>query len=199
MKVLSTILCRALVASAARAAAPPVRDGLVLWVDAAAQGTRSQQPAHTVLDGSARGLRGFQLVPERRPSLVSDGQAAYFRFDGKDDFLAFIGAKESAAELTVIVLAAPKSNPGNFSALCGMAATGNNDYTTGLNLDFGPSATKDLSVINVECPGCQGARDLLAPGFLNAADRPFGGFHVFTARSKIGNNGIEVFLDGFKG
>ncbi|HTD88329.1 MAG TPA: hypothetical protein VK850_17280, partial [Candidatus Binatia bacterium] len=170
-----------------------------LWVDAAAQGTRSQQPAHTVLDGSARGLRGFQLVPERRPSLVSDGQAAYFRFDGKDDFLAFIGAKESAAELTVIVLAAPKSNPGNFSALCGMAATGNNDYTTGLNLDFGPSATKDLSVINVECPGCQGARDLLAPGFLNAADRPFGGFHVFTARSKIGNNGIEVFLDGFKG
>lgn len=199
MKVLSRILFLALLANTAPAAEPPVRDGLILWVDAAAQGTHSQQPVDAVADASPRGLRGFQLVPERRPILVSDGQAAYFKFDGKDDFLAFIGAKESAAELTVIVLAAPKANPGNFSALCGMAAAGKNDYTTGLNFDFGPSATKDLSVINVECPGCQGARDLLGPGFFNAGDRPFSGFHVFTARSKIGNSGIEVFLDGFKG
>ncbi|HKQ39877.1 MAG TPA: ThuA domain-containing protein [Verrucomicrobiae bacterium] len=193
------VLLFVFLSNAADAAEPPVRDGLILWVDAATQGTYSQQPVDTVTDSSPRGLRGFQLAPEHRPVGISDGQAAYFKFDGKDDFLAFTGAKESAAELTVIILAAPKSNPGNFSALCGLAANSKNDYTSGLNLDFGPASTKDLSVINVECPGCQGARDLLGPGFVSAGERPFGGFHVFTARSKIGNGGVELFLDGFKG
>ena len=131
MKIQFLIL---LLASCGIAAEPVVSKGLILWVDASAQPTRSQQPVDMVVDGSSRGLRGFQLVPERRPTLVSDGQVGYFKFDGKDDFLAFAGAKESVAELTVFVLAAPKSNPGNFSALCGMAANGKNDYTTGLNL-----------------------------------------------------------------
>ena len=34
---------------------------------------------------------------------------------------------------------------------------------------------------------------------LNAAERPFGDFHVFTVRSRIGKAGDEFFLDGFKG
>src|SRR5689334_2067910 len=199
MRVQVAVLLLVLLAKAAFAVEPPVRDGLVLWVDASAQGIRGQQPVDAVIDGSKRGLRGFQLVPERRPLIVTDGEAAYFNFDGKDDFLAFTGGKESILELTVFVLAAPKSNPGNFSGLFATAATGKNDYTSGLNFDFGPGATKELSVLNVESGGSVGFRDLLGPGFLNAADRPFGGFHVFTARSKIGNGGTEVFLDGFKG
>lgn len=188
-----------LLASSVLAAEPPVRDGLFLWVDAGAQGSARQRPVDVVVDTSSRGVRGFQMAAERRPVLVSDGSAAYFKFDGKDDFLAFTGGKDSAAELTVFILAAPKANNGNFSGLFAAAATGKNDYTSGLNFDFGPSATKELSVLNVETAGAVGFRDLLGPGFLNAAERPFGGFHVFTARSKAGKNGTEVFLDGFRG
>jgi glucose/arabinose dehydrogenase len=198
MKMRLSVLFLALLASSATAAEPAVRDGLILWVDAAAQTTRRLQPVDMVVDTSSRGQRGFQLVPERRPILVSDGQTAFFKFDGKDDFLAFTG-KESASELTLFVLAAPKSNPGNFTALFGAAPMGKNDFNTGLNLDFGPGATKELSVVNVESAGAMGFRDLLGPGFLNAAERPFGGFHVFTLRAKNGKGGIEVFLDGFKG
>jgi len=54
-------------------------------------------------------------------------------------------------------------------------------------------------VLNVETGGGIGPRDLLVPGFFNAAERPFGDFHVFTVRSRIGKAGTEVFLDGFKG
>ena len=196
MKVQCIIL---LLAGCAFAAEPPVTDGLILRVDASAQPVRARQPVDVVVDSSSRGLRGHQLAPDRRPILVGDKQSAFFKFDGKDDFLAFTGARDSAAELTLFVLAAPKSNPGNFSGLLATAATGKNDYTSGFNLDFGPSATKELSVLNVESVGSAGFRDLLAPGFLNAAERPFGSFHVFTARSKVGKGGTEVFLDGFKG
>src|SRR6185436_15639761 len=92
-----------------------------------------------------------------------------------------------------------KSNGGNFSGLFGAAQLARNDYTSGLNFDFGPAATKELSVLNVESAGSTGFRDLLTPGFLNASDRPFGDFHLFTVRSRAGKAGTEVFLDGFKG
>ena len=187
-----------LLSSAAIAAELPVTNGLLLRVDAAAQTTRRQQPVDIVTDSSPRSLRAHQLLPEHRPMLMSDSGAAYFKFDGKDDFLAFIGAKESVAELTVFVLAAPKSNAGNFTALFAAAPVGKNDWNAGINFDFGPAATKELSVLNVESAGATGAGDLLEQRFLNAAEVPFGRFHVFTTRSRIGKGTFEVFLDGFK-
>jgi putative heme-binding domain-containing protein len=138
-------------------------------------------------------------VAERRPQFISDGEVAYLQFDGKDDFLAIPIGRKLTPEATIFVLAAPKANPGNFSALFGTAESGKNDYTSGLNVDFGPAGTPDLSVVNVETAGTSGARDLLVPGLLNAAERPFGDFHIFTVRSRIGKAGNELFLDGFKG
>src|SRR5262245_32546524 len=108
MRVRLAVLFLAPFVDVALAADPSVRDGVILWVDASAQGIRGQQPVDAVIDASPRGLRGFQLVPERRPTVVTDGETAYFKFDGKDDFLAFTGAKESSTELTVFILAAPK-------------------------------------------------------------------------------------------
>ncbi|MCI0739943.1 MAG: ThuA domain-containing protein [Gemmataceae bacterium] len=149
------------------------------------------------LDTSTTRAQAVQLAPERRPIFFADGAAAYVKFDGKDDFLAFGGARQPAAAITVFVLAAPAANPGGFSAMFAAAASGKNDYTSGLNFDFGAAQTKELSVLNVEGAGAVGIRDLLVPGFMNAAERPFGDFHVFTVRSKVGK--VEVFLDGFKG
>ncbi|MGI8603565.1 MAG: ThuA domain-containing protein [Verrucomicrobiales bacterium] len=186
-----------------------VREGLVLWLDASAQGgarqagslppLHNQQAADIFLDSSGTGRQAVQPVADRRPVFVSDGAAAYLKFDGKDDFLAINGARGLAAAVSVFVLAAPKANIGGFVALFSTAETGKNDYTSGLNLDFGPAPTNELSVLNLESSGAVGFRDLLVPGIFNAAERPFGGFHVFTARSKIGKAGNEVYLDGFKG
>ena len=193
--------------TAARAADPPVRDGLWLWLDAAAQrearqsasfpGTGHLQPVDFFLDTSGHNRRARQLAPDRRPVLHSDGETAFLKFDGKDDFLLVSANPETTAALTIFVLAAPRTNPGGFSAFLGSARTGQNDYASGLNFDFGPQPTKELSVLNVESAGSLGFRDLLTPGFFNATERSFGDFHVFTVRSLVGK--AEVFLDGFKG
>ena len=191
------------------AANSPPRDGLILWFDASVQpdlraktalpSIYNRAPVDIFLDAASNGLQAIQSAPERRPAFITDRESAYLRFDGSNDFLGFHLPGQSAAELTLFVLAAPKSNSGNFSGIFGTARAGHNDYTTGLNLDLGPQPTKDLSVINVETAGAVGFRDLLVPGFLNAADRPFGDFHVIAVRSKPGKGGTEVFLDGFKG
>jgi putative heme-binding domain-containing protein len=192
----------------AAAEAPP-RNELVLWLDASAQFAARQaaalpplgnlQPVDLMLDSAGTGRNAVQPVAERRPIYVSDGTVGYLKFDGKDDFLTVYGPRRLSAEATIFILAAPKSNNGNFTALFATAESSKNDYTSGLNLDFGPAATRDLSVLNLESGGATGFRDLLVPGLLNAAVRPFGGFHVFTVRSRIAKGGDEVFLDGFKG
>jgi putative heme-binding domain-containing protein len=210
MKLRSLFFAFALAAAAAtQAAQPPVQSGLVLWLDASAQpaarqkaslpGIGNLQPVDIFLDSSTNAWRSIQPAAERRPIFVSRSDATYLQFDGKDDFLSLTGPGGAFEEITVFVLAAPKTNPGNFSGLFATAAWGKNDYTSGLNFDFGPAATKELSILNVESVGATGYRDLLVPGFFNAAERPFGDFHVFTVRSKIGKAGTEVFLDGFKG
>lgn len=191
------------------AAEPPVKDGLVLWLDAEAQADlrRAQSlpaishlgPVDMILDGSGKGRHALQMTAERRPMGVSDGETSFWKFDGKDDLLSITGARQLSPAATIFVLAAPRANAGNFSGLFGTAEAGKNDYTSGLNLDFGPNATGELNVLNVESAGATGFRDLLEPGIMNAAERPFRDFHVFTVRSKIAKDGNEVFLDGFKG
>jgi putative heme-binding domain-containing protein len=184
-----------------------VRDGVWLWLDASAQRSARQsaglpsighlQPVDSLLDASGNQRHARQLAPDRRPAFHSDGEVAFLKFDGKDDFLSIAGPPEAAAELTIFVIAAPRTNAGAFSAFFGAARAGQNDYTSGLNFDFGPQPTKELSVLNVESAGATGFRDLLIPGFFNAIERPFGDFHIFTVRSRVGKT--EVFLDGFKG
>src|SRR5688500_13028436 len=183
-------------------------EGLVLSFDAAEQARlRAEygvpplgrfQPVDIAFD-AAQSRLATQTSPDRRPSLVADEQAAFFKFDGKDDVLVCNPGFSATEELTIFILAAPKTNEGNFSGMFGAAEFAKNDYTSGLNIDFGPQPTKELSVLNVESAGATGFRDMLVPGFFNAAERAFGDFHVFTVRSKAGKAGTEVFLDGFKG
>jgi hypothetical protein len=209
MKSVLFALALSFIVLPAGAEKPAVENGLVLHLDAATQPAVRQagalppvgnrQPVDVWLGTSPAGREATQPVAERRPVFMTDGTAAFVRFDGKDDFLAAAAARRLSPAATVFVVAAPRRNPGMFSGLFAAAETGRNDYTSGLNLDFGPASTKDLSVINVEGAGAGGARDLLVPSLLGAAERPFGGFHVFTVRSRVGTGGIEFFLDGLKG
>lgn len=188
----------------------PVKDGLLLHLDAAHQGALRQtaglpsignsSPVDRWIDESGGGGARFVSQPSAssRPVLRADDQEAFVRFDGKDDFLSLSGAKRRTKELTVFVLAAPRSNKGLFSGLFATSAAGQNDYTTGLNLDQGPNSTKELSVLNVESAGSGGFRNFIQPGKNLAANLPFGSFHLFTVRSQIGPKGSELFLDGIK-
>src|SRR5688572_7662780 len=210
MRLLQTLITTfALSVTSVRAAQPPVRDGVWLWLDASAQRSARQsaglpsighlQPVDFLVDGSGNQRHARQLAADRRPAFHSDGEVAFLKFDGKDDFLSVAGPPEATAALTIFVIAAPRTNAGAFSAFLGTARAGQNDYTSGLNFDFGPQPTKELSVLNVESAGATGFRDLLTPGFFNATERPFGDFHVFTVRTRVGKVGTETFLDGFKG
>lgn len=190
------------------AAEPPVKGGLVLWLDASAQteARRTESlPAlpnlrgtDMTLDASGKGRHALQHALERRPIFTTDGEVAYWQFDGKDDFLAVAGPRQLAPAVTVFILAAPKSNRGEFTGMFATTEAGKNDYTNGLNYDFGPAATDRLSVLNVESAGAAGFQNLIMPGIPNATSRPFGDFHVFTTRSRIAKGGNEAFLDGMK-
>ncbi|CAN5381826.1 hypothetical protein BH23VER1_BH23VER1_28200 [soil metagenome] len=187
----------------------PPRDGLVLWLDASAQARARQaasfppllpaQGLDALLDTSPSSRHFFQPLPERRPRFVTDGTTAFLRFDGDGDFLSATGDRRLAAEVSFFILASPAGNPGFFTGLFAASAHGENDYTHGINIDLGAQPTDVLSVVNVESAGATGMRDLLQPSLLGAAERPFGGFHVLTVRSKVAEQGTEFFLDGFKG
>lgn len=188
--------------------APLVKEGLAIWLDASSQDAlrqssslpplRNRQAVDTWIDGTDAHAQAVQPLAGSRPLLISSDDAAFFRFDGKDDFLSLTGGRHLTPDITLFILAAPKKNAGGFSALFSTAENGKNDYTSGLNVDQGPAGTEELSVINVESAGAAGFRDLLVPGILGAAERPFGAFHVFTIRSRIGKVGNEVLVDGIK-
>src|SRR5207302_1402681 len=127
----------------------------------------------------------IQPLLSARPIFRSSGGEAFVRFDGKDDFMAIAGPVRSASNVTIFVLAAPRSNPGNFCALFSCSEAAQNDYTSGLNLDFGPASSKEMSILNLETAGSSGVYNFLQPGRNLAAALPFGGFHVFTVRSRM--------------
>lgn len=193
----------------ATAAELPVREGLTFYLDVAEQPEARQRSALPPLgvgagvewlgEGRAGGWELVQPLAEHRPRFMKDGTTGFLRFDGANDFLFGAHRVPVAADFTLFVLAAPRANAGGFSGVLALSGATGNDYTHGLNLDFGPQATDRLSVVNVEGAGTTGgARDLLEESLLGAAERPFGGWHVFTVRSRIGAGGMELFLDGLR-
>src|SRR3954468_22823893 len=170
------------------AAEPPIKDGLILSLDAT---TVSGQGRPIDRWGPAR-----QILASARPITRSGDEEAFLRFDGEDDFLPVNGPPRATPAMTVFILASVRSNPGFFSGLFSCAPVGANDYIAGLNIDLGPVSTTNLSVVNVESAGSGGFADLLQPGWVSVGSAPFGGFHLFTVRSQAGPKGTELYLDG---
>ncbi|MSR47345.1 MAG: hypothetical protein EXS13_09820 [Planctomycetes bacterium] len=128
-------------------AALPVRDGLVIWLDAArigeadAVGGRRAPVDGTPLgvwhDGSGARRDFTQHARDAQPRLVlasgtvatSGAQAgAWVRFDGVDDVLHAATRGLEFDEWTLLVHAAPRSNGGGFRGLVAANALGRNDY-----------------------------------------------------------------------
>lgn len=196
--------------------APPAGDALVLWLDASKQPaawTAQGRPPlgngaalDVFYDGSGNRLHLQQRVQTMQPHWRGQAsQPATVRFDGKQ-FLGLLGTNRSLEDFSLFVVAAARSNPGNFSGLVAFHEIGKNDYLTGFNLDQGPFATDRLEWLNVEGRGFVGATNLLK------SPHPFGGMRVIEVHCQatssplppgegagVRGQGVKVLVDGVLG
>ena len=175
----------------------PVADGLGLWLDAtriaaAAEAGGASPPreggAVSVWhDGSGTKRDARQDAPGRRPvfrtGMTGTRAAPVVQFDGRDDGLLADVPGIDLKNFTVFVVACPFSNRGAFRAMLSTNVRGQNDYTTGFNIDQGNAGTGRFDRVNVEGRGFSGERDLL----FDQASFPFGTFHVLALTSDAGD------------
>jgi putative heme-binding domain-containing protein len=201
------VACLVFLAPALHAAEPwsderlPVREGLELWYDCSRQNAgRSSlelpplgagDSVDYLIDGSGHGRHLGQPRPEARPRFRQEFNGAFLSFDGEDDALSASPLRREMTNTTVFIVAAPRSNGGNFRAFLGMSQIGRNDYTTGLNLDFGPQASALLSFVNAEGSGFNGAVQLMRGSGL-----AWGSWHVLALESQAGPGAVRFFIDG---
>ena len=180
-------------------AALPVTDGLELWLDAgrlnAARRAAGEKEfadgdkVETWYDASGRGRNLTQKKADARPTFLA-GDAPALLFDGDGSYLSLTGAGLSFKQATVVVVAAPFGNPGDFRAFLAMNQSGKNDYTTGLTLDLGPGTTGRFDALNVEGAGFGGWTNLLH----DASD--FGAVRRLAVVAASGPGGVRLFADG---
>jgi hypothetical protein len=144
-----------------------------------------------LVDGSGHGHQLVQHLRAARPRFRQEFSGAFLSFDGVEDALMGSNLHLSFTNLTVFIVAAPRTNEGAFRGFLAMSRAGGNDYTTGLNLDLGPVATAQLTFVNAEGSGFDGAAELLD----NPASE-FGRWHVFALDVQAGARAVRLFLDG---
>ena len=179
----------------------PVRDGLELWFDASRQISArdaeqlpplgAASPVDYLFDGSGNRQHLAQRLADFRPRFLQQAGVAFLRFDGKDDFLARSHLRRGLTNATLFLMAAPRSNAGGFRGFLAWNRAGQNDYTTGFNLDLGPAATPRLSVLNAEGAGSVGAINLLPNRVFD-----FGRWHSLVVATQPGAGGTQLFIDG---
>lgn len=178
----------------------PVQDGLEIWLDASRQreATRArggrplvEGAALTLFsDGSGKRRDFVQHHLEQMPHFGSRGPLAWVRLDGRDDFLASALSGGHFTNLTIFIVAAPRTNSGGFRSFLAAAGAGQNDYTSGINVDLGPGPGAFFSSLNVEGAGAGGAANLLQePSRL-------GRFRILALVSEGGKAGVRLFADG---
>jgi putative heme-binding domain-containing protein len=182
-----------------------VRDGLVVWLDVAAQQAARKvsnqpplddgQPSGFCLD--AVSAREFHPADkEKAPTFQSHGDVSYLRFNGIDQHVAAdlrTGEPPSGREfdeITVFVVAAPLHNEGDYPAMFAMHAWGAADYVTGLNLDQGPAPKRTFEAVNVEGAGFGGAKNL------RTKSSEFARLQRICVTSKVGAKGVALFVNG---
>ncbi|MBX7165822.1 MAG: ThuA domain-containing protein [Pirellulales bacterium] len=174
----------------------PVVAGLELWLDATRPGsdTPAAGPLARWSDASGHGRHLVQPAAAFQPQWVGSGSAPAgprVRFDGQDDHLAIESLAAEWTDFTLLLVAAPKSNEGEFRGLLAWHPRQANDYVAGLNVDLGPLASPDFQVLNVEGRGFGGAGDLLDGRYA------LGEFHRLALRGTSGNDaGVQFTFDG---
>jgi len=176
----------------------PVRDGLEVWLDvsrleAPKLGTPEMLegvPVAVWPDSSGRGRDVKQEKENARPRVFTVGDGKIVRFDGVDDHLRATGLGLSTDAMTVFLVAAPHMNFGAFPGFLALNEKGVNDYTSGITIDQGPSASTTFSSINVEGEGFQVAANLMQ------TPMPFGSLPVVEAVVSPSAKNVRLTVDG---
>ena len=183
---------------AAPVAPDPHDPNLLLWLDAADQATLTVSPdGHVSAWANKSAKVGRQLTSSgtQTPRYVAKALGGHpaLRFDGTDDVLRDTAFGQSAQTWSLVLVVTPRSNAGNgqFHALIATNRPGQQDYQSGLNLDFGGSGTTQFDTLNLEGVKHQGGA-----GNLRTESAPFGeGQIVLLAtnneRSRLWINGRE--------
>src|SRR5262245_40065639 len=172
----------------------PIRDGLELWLDASRAWGDKIAPFDGKLaewlDASGNGRHLRQPTESARPTRLPAGDAAVVRFDGIKEHLRTIKQNKELASFTVFIVAAPRHNLGGFRALFAFNAAGQRDYTSGLNVDFGPGPSPRFSVLNVEGRGFGGATNL------RSKESAFPSVHTLELSSDARGKTVALIVDG---
>ena len=202
MVATATSLLPALSAAAEPWADPalPVRDGLVLWLDAArlAEGRaalgkpapREGDPVDLWPDASGNGLHAAQDTGNARPVFRPTDAFAAVRFDGRETALRVRRPGASSESATVFIVAAPYSPAEWFSAFFSASAPDANDFQSGINIDQAIGDPRQIQVLNVEGAGMVGVQDLLDE------PREYGSVLRLCVVSSPGKGATYLRLDG---
>jgi putative heme-binding domain-containing protein len=174
----------------------PLQDGLELWLDARRENEAREAHYMNRLaegqgldlwhDSSGRSRHLAQWTATARPAW-RDGTVS---FDGDDFLAALLAPGLESKECTVFLVAAPDRATGDFPALFSAARRDQDDYTSGLTIDFGREAGREgfAEILNVEGAGQSGERNLLGQPIAT------GHGHLFTISS--GPGGTILRADG---
>lgn len=172
----------------------PVHDGLELWLDATRATGDQPAPADGKLnkwrDASGKNRNLTPPDESAQPLLLKIGAIAIVRFDGIDDQLRAVTVDAKLHSFTVVLVAAPRRNLGAFAAFMALNAANERDYTSGLNIDLGPAATGQFSVLNVEGRGFGGAKNL------RKRESTFAGLHTLVISSDVNDKTVRLLVDG---
>jgi len=178
----------------------PVKDGLEIWLDGSRQREAVRErglrpvmeaaPMPMFADGSGHRRDFVQNVRDAMPQYGSRGSLAWVRLDGKDDFLALSEAGLRFTNLTVFIVGTPRTNSGMFRCFFAAAKAGQNDYTSGINVDLGPGPGVTFSSLNVEGAGAGGIVNLMQERTRLGVPR------VLTLTSGPGKDGVKLFAQG---
>lgn len=149
----------------------PVRDGLVLWLDAGAEPAaaradgasfeKDEVPAGVWHDASGNRRDARQENTNAQPKFGSAYPAKIFSFDGQAQHFVVTSEGLSLKKATVLAFARSRSNAGGFRGLIAAGADKANDYRSGFNLDLGSASSESVEALNVEGAGFHAERNLL--------------------------------------
>lgn len=182
---------------AAAAVEPDTQDpNLLLWLDASDQGTLALAPdGHVSAWANKAAKVGRKLTSSgtQLPLYVAKALGGHpaLRFDGQDDVLRETAFGQSAQTWSLALVVTPRSNllDRQFRALLATNRPGEQDYQSGLNLDFGGSGTTQFDTLNLEGIKHQGGA-----GNLRTESAPFGEGQIILLA--VNNERARLWING---
>jgi putative heme-binding domain-containing protein len=189
----------AMLCADAKAEDPPLSSTAFLHLDAATLGHVSKDGNNKPLASGERVDRwpdgsghqpDFVATGNARPTFHTNGEASSVRFDGVENAMRMISDVASLDQVTLFLMIAPHSNPGDFRGLLATNAPNEKDYSSGLNVDLGPGPSRSWTALNIEGKGFSGAKNL------SQSDFPFRTPHLVEVRIDRVSRSVTLLLDG---